>query len=430
MTAPKEPTLDVRVRELVGAPRNLLDTVPASAGITSWVGPDISIMGWGSALDGRFVGEHSMRQAARYWENIVAQTQVSVETPMTFGDTTVAAQGAEDGEAKPQFQFPVAMGSFGFSDSTPSHLVVPEVALVKDANGVWVVTASADGRAPDPAEVPLELQGETDAPTGLWTEPGRMTQNKWKEAVARLTRMLRSGIASKVVLARDIIVSSSAPIDERFLLQQLLERYPNTWVYAARGLIGATPEMLASLRNEKVVSRVLAGTSAPGEGESLLSSLKDRSEHHLAVESVARSLGPLSEEITVPSEPRLLDLPNVTHLATEVEATVPGGNVLDIVDALHPTAAVCGTPTRLAYQILEDIEGTRRGRYSGPVGWVDAAGEGDFGIALRCGQLSDDHQQIRVFAGGGIMPDSVPDLELAETRAKMKPVLQALGIED
>ena len=429
MTAPKNPTLDVRVCRLVGAPENLLDVVPVSAGITSWVGPDISIVGWGDALDEQFVGEHSMRQAARRWEDLIAQTKVSVEPPRNWGDAA-ASGDAEDSAVAPQFHFPIAMGSFGFSDSTPSHLVVPEVALVEDENGVWVVTANADGRAPDPAEVPLELQGETDAPTGLWTEPGRMTQNKWKEAVARLTRMLRSGIASKVVLARDIVVSSSAPIDERFLLQQLLDRYPNTWVYAARGLIGATPEMLASLRNEKVVSRVLAGTSAPGEGESLLSSLKDRSEHHLAVESVARSLGPLAEEITVPSEPGLLDLPNVTHLATEVEATVPGGNVLDIVDALHPTAAVCGTPTRLAYQIVDDLEGTRRGRYSGPVGWVDAAGEGDFGIALRCGQLSDDHQQIRVFAGGGIMPDSVPDLELAETRAKMKPVLQALGIED
>ena len=187
--------------------------------------------------------------------------------------------------------------------------------------------------------------------------------------------------------------------------------------------------MLASLRSGRFKSRVLAGTSEPGEGESLLSSAKNRTEHHLAVESVARALAPLAEVMTVPAEPSLLDLPNVTHLATDVEAVIQDANVLDIVGALHPTAAVCGTPTSLAFSILEDLEGTQRGRYSGPVGWIDAAGDGEFGIALRCGQLSEDHKQIRVFAGGGIMPDSVPDLELAETRAKMRPVLEALGVE-
>lgn len=412
MATSPPPSLHMRVAQLTEAPLNLLELVPSPAGVTSWLGEDVSVVGWGRAMKLPFEGGHAMREAARVWDDVAKNATVAFE-----------------GEDVPRtVQLPVAMASFGFSDNTPGYLVVPEVTLVRDGDQVWVATAKVGG----PPESPLASLTAVDpveVPTGLWTEPGRMTQNKWKDTVRQLTWMLQSGIASKVVLTRDIVVSASAPIDERFLVEELSRRYGNTWVYSVEGLIGATPEMLASLRNKRVTSRVLAGTSAPGEGETLLSSLKDRTEHHLAVESVARALGPLSEEMTVPTTPGLLDLPNVTHLATEVTALVPSGNVLDIVDALHPTAAVCGTPTRLAFEILEDIEGTQRGRYTGPVGWVDGSGDGEFGIALRCGQLDDHRMQIRVFAGGGIMPDSVPDLELAETRAKMKPVLEALGIE-
>lgn len=161
-----------------------------------------------------------------------------------------------------------------------------------------------------------------------------------------------------------------------------------------------------------------------------MESKKDRAEHSLAVESVARALDPITETLNVPEEPQILDLPNVSHLATDVTATLPGAGVLDVVDALHPTAAVCGTPRTVAFHLLEDFESTERGRYSGPVGWIDAEGDGEFGIALRCGQVSEDGREVRVFAGGGIMPDSIPEVELAETRAKMAPVLQALGVDE
>ena len=159
-----------------------------------------------------------------------------------------------------------------------------------------------------------------------------------------------------------------------------------------------------------------------------MSSDKNRREHALAVESVTRRLEPMATSVECPPEPSVIELPNVIHLATEVNAVVPDHSLLDVVAALHPTAAVCGTPTTLAYDLLESFEQTRRGRYSGPVGWVDANGDGEFGIALRCGQFTRERTQIRVFAGGGIMPDSVPEMELAETRAKMSPVLDALGV--
>lgn len=407
------PQLHVRVRELEFAPENLLDSVPAAAGVSAWLGDSVSIVGWGNAIRLEFSGPRAMREAARQWETLAESAEVEID----------GRDGADI------IRWPIALASFGFAAASTGYLVVPELALVRAGARTWAVTAASDGAAPNPLDTLPEDSPRVSVASGLWTEPGRMTQNRWKETVRRLAQMLQSGAASKVVLTRDLVVSAARPIDERFLIRELAQRYPSTWVYAVDGLIGATPEMLASLRHSRFVSRVLAGTSAPGDGEALLTSAKNRTEHHLAVESVTRALATLAEEMTASPEPDLLHLPNVTHLSTDVEATVRDASVLDIVDALHPTAAVCGTPTTLAFQILEDLEGTQRGRYSGPVGWVDAAGDGEFGIALRCGQLSEDHTQIRVFAGGGIMPDSVPELELAETRAKMRPVLEALGIE-
>lgn len=407
------PQLNVRVRELEFAPEDLLDVVPVAEGVSAWLGDGMSITGWGCALRLEFSGSHAMREAARQWEQLAEAARVVVDQ--------------STGEPGPAW--PIALASFGFAAQSTGYLLVPAFALVKQGDRTWAVSATSGAAAPNPLDALPQEPARVSAASGLWTEPGRMTQNRWKEAVRRLAKMLQSGAASKVVLTRDLVVSAARPIDERFLLRQLRDRYPSTWVYAVEGLIGATPEMLASLRGSTFVSRVLAGTSDPGEGEELLNSVKNRTEHHLAVESVARALVTLAEDMVVPTQPALLDLPNVTHLSTDVQATVREASVLDIVDALHPTAAVCGTPTSLAFNILEDIEGTERGRYSGPVGWIDADGNGEFGIALRCGQLSDDHTQIRVFAGGGIMPDSVPELELAETRAKMRPILEALGVE-
>lgn len=402
--------LNVRVDRFNNAPRDLFSMAPDPNNVLAWIGEDREIVGWGRALRAEYGGRHAMRDAARDWDNLVGKTLVA---------------GADDESDS----FPVALASFGFADSTPGYVTIPEVALVRTANGTFIVTAAADREAP-PGEASLIEPSAVNTPRGLWTDPGRITQSMWKDAVRRLVALLRAGAASKVVLSRDIVVSAALPIDERFLVERLAELYPTTWVYAVEGLIGATPEMLAAMDGNLVVSRVLAGTSQPGQGQSLLTSRKERSEHHFAVESVARALSPMSEDLWVPAEPELLELPNVTHLSSRVQADVRGANVLDVIDALHPTAAVCGTPTELAFDLLENVEGDQRGRYSGPVGWIDSSGSGEFGIALRCGQLSEDHKQLRIFAGAGIMPDSVPEVELAETRSKMKPVLQALGLED
>lgn len=395
--------LQVRSQLLEKAPENLLDLAPNADGLLCWIGQDRQIVGWGEAARFEFSGRHAIREASTVWAEVAASSAGAI---------------------------PVALASFAFGSTATSLLIVPKVAIVRD-HGVTNVLTAADGKEPLSADEALSGPREpVSPPSGLWTDPGRMTQGQWQHAVRRLVSLLKSGAASKVVLTRDILVSAATSIDQRFLAERLLELYPTTWVYAVQGLIGATPEILAAKSGDQVVSRVLAGTAAPGGGTDLLASMKDRSEHHFAVESVARALAPMAEEMTVPSEPGLIDLPNVTHLATEVSATVKEASVLDVIHALHPTAAVCGTPTTLAYDILEQIEGTQRGRYSGPVGWVDGTGAGEFGIALRCGQLDDERKKIRVFAGGGIMPDSVPAIELAETRAKMRPILEALGLED
>lgn len=438
--------LQVRVAELADVPAELLELVPVADSLSAWLGSQIQIVGWGEAKVLKFEGRHQIASAAYAWQQVCANSTIIGEATANDRHVDAEANYVDEVEAIEARlaaiapRFPVALASFGFAPYTPGYLVVPEVAVVRMGKHAWVVTATeitevaGSGQvsqpiAPPASQVTVPLSTPLTAPTGLWTDSGRMTQSNWQLAVRRLTGILRAGAASKVVLTRDILVSAANPIDERFLAARLHEKYPTTWTYAVKGLIGASPEILAVMKDGQLVSRVLAGTAHPGQEQELLASAKDRSEHHLAVESVARVLAPFSEEIDVPSAPEVLVLPNVVHLATQIRAKVKAGSVLDVVEALHPTAAVCGTPTQLAFDLLKDFETTERGRYSGPVGWVDSAGEGEFAIALRCGQLSESREQIRVFAGGGIMPNSIPEVELAETRAKMRPVLEALGVE-
>jgi len=240
-----------------------------------------------------------------------------------------------------------------------------------------------------------------------------------------MAQRLRDGAADKAVMARDMTVRCAHGFDERFLLERLSDLYPSTWRFCVDSLVGASPEMLIAASNGTASSRVLAGTCKPGEGEMLASSAKDLREHDLASESVSSILTQLCSSVTTQG-PFLLSLPNVVHLATDVHARLGQAHLLDLVAALHPTAAVCGTPRDAAMRLIEELEDTERGRYSGPVGWVDTAGNGEFAIALRCGLTSGT--RLRLFAGAGIMPDSDPDAELAETEAKMRPLLDALGV--
>jgi menaquinone-specific isochorismate synthase len=212
-----------------------------------------------------------------------------------------------------------------------------------------------------------------------------------------------------------------------------------TWTYLVDGMVGATPELLLRRQGGLVTSRVLAGTvwhDPEGSDPLLLAaelarSSKDSAEHEFAVESVAQALAPYCAAMNVPEAPSVLKLPNVMHLATDITGVaLPGASSVALAAALHPSAAVCGTPTHLAMDIISELESMDRGRYAGPVGWVDTTGDGEWAIALRGGHVRPDTpNEIQLFAGAGIVADSDPAVELAETGAKFIPMLQALGLE-
>jgi menaquinone-specific isochorismate synthase len=271
----------------------------------------------------------------------------------------------------------------------------------------------------------------------MTVSPVGLDGQQWRTAVAETVSRLGDQL-TKVVLARALRVETDTPIDPRWLVQKLAESYPTCWTYYHDGLIGATPELLVRRERGLVASRVLAGTIRRNGGEeldlklahSLARSSKNLIEHELAVESVAAALAPYSWSMNVPERPFVLELPNVLHLASDVTASVhEDASALRIAGALHPSAAVCGTPTPLARATIAELEQLDRGRYSGPVGWIDATGDGEFGIGLRCGQLGPAPDNITIYAGCGIVKESDPIEEYAETNAKLLPMLQALNID-
>lgn len=322
--------------------------------------------------------------------------------------------------------------------------------------------AQAHASAATSASSP-DVVAQTNAPAvGQASEPTKTSQSstlsdsQWTRAVELATQALKQNRAIKVVLARDSYLSSSLTLGAA--LEHLATRFATTWTFSVDGMIGASPEMLLQLREREVFSRVLAGTARrranmdQGELEQLADWLrgspKNSREHQLAAASAVKALTPITEQLRV-SEPFALTLPNVIHLATDIYGQVAGDTgALALVEALHPTAAVCGTPTAAAAQLIGELEGMDRERYAGPVGWVDWRGEGQWCIALRSGQVLSPTAQtagtqsgpagypmgnqpvgsVRIFAGAGIMPDSVAADELAETNAKMAPMRAALGL--
>ena len=263
-----------------------------------------------------------------------------------------------------------------------------------------------------------------------------MSGTAWEMVVDQAVTRIGAGELEKVVLARDLVATADADIDVRWPLRRLSEQYEMCWTFHVDGLFGATPEMLVRRERGLVTSRVLAGTiRRTGDDEhdlalagQLARSSKDLEEHEYAVRSVAESLAPHCSSMNVPEVPFVLHLPNVMHLATDVAGVVhdsDGATVLELAAALHPSAAVGGTPTKVAVEMIAEIEGMDRGRYAGPVGWMDSDGDGEFGIALRSAEIAG--KRVRLFAGCGIVADSDPEAELAEAQAKFLPVRDALA---
>jgi len=303
----------------------------------------------------------------------------------------------------------VAFGAFAFdpaASASPGVLLVPERAERVEA-------------APAVAVAPL--------PGGVRVSPGDMPPSAYEAAVAAAVAAIGRGEAEKVVLARDVVIRGDAPFDARALLAALDAHDPRIAVFCVDGMVGASPETLIRVRDGRFRVRVLAGTGAAGEADALMASAKDRAEHAFAVDSVLAALGSHVRDVEAPAVPFALELPRLTHLATDVSGVVADGSgVLDLVASLHPTAAVAGTPTAAALDLIRRLEPFDRGRYAGPVGWVDARGDGEWAIALRCARLDPDGS-LRAYAGAGILAGSDPAAELAETGLKLRAILDAVG---
>lgn len=394
----------------IGEHLPLLDLLPEGEQFT-WVRGGEGLVGWGVHASTTVSGRNRFEDARKWWHQQLETFSISN-----------SVHGSGTG--------PVLFTSFSFDRNQESVLVIPKIIVGQKGSNSWVTWIGSQSQ-PQLSETAAALE-----PSTFTFSDGTLTSDEWKKRVTEVINRVNSNGVDKVVLARDIVASSDSDIDARPILKKLSSEYPSTWVFSVDGLVGATPELLLRLSRGMVTSRVLAGT-IPKTGDddkdlalaaSLARSSKDLEEHEYAVRSVADALDPFCSSTNVPESPFVLHLANVMHLATDVTGALIESkqhvDAFSLLKNLHPSAAVCGTPRNLAFDVIDEIEGMDRGRYAGPVGWIDASGDGELGIALRCGQITD--RKIRIFAGCGIVAASNPEKEVEESNAKMIPMRSAL----
>lgn len=393
-------------------PGDLLSALPTEG--ISWVRRGDGMVAWGEVARRDTTGPDRIDEALLWWRRATRHATV-------HDDVRVRGTGL------------VAFGSFAFSDGAKAGgaLIVPRFVLGRqDGRSFFTVIGQDEVSVEEAlaAAVPVTPMPTVDVSTG--------DESAWRTAVSAAVTTIASGEINKVVLARAVDARAHGPIDVRAVLGRLADEYPMCWTFHVDGMVGATPELLARVDHGLVTSRVLAGTIRMTGDEmgdlaraaALARSSKDREEHSYAVGSVTQVLAAHCASVNVPDEPSVLHLPNVMHLATDITGALsqPVG-ALDVVRELHPSAAVCGTPTLAAARVIDRLEGLDRGRYAGPVGWIDAAGDGEWCIALRCAEIDrGDPTHLRLFAGCGIVAASDPASEWAESEAKMEPMRAAL----
>ena len=409
--------LVVRSQAVPDPGENFLDQVPEPA-VVAWVRQSAGLAGWGEAARVTLPTGGDRFTAAEKW--------LGELTDRTDIDDRVRRRGSGL----------VAFGTFTFDDTSDgSVLIVPRAVLGRDGTGnAWLTTITPEGERPWAAG----QFGPPVPPGDIRWHDGSLSAPEWEQAVGEAVhRITHSAELQKVVLARDLHASADIPIDPRVLLRWLAPRYPGCFTFACDGLVGATPELLIRKTGWEVSSLVLAGTSPRGATQAedselariLLGSAKENEEHEYAAVSLRDTLSPLCTAMHVAPRPELIRLPNVQHLGTWVHGTLAAErSALALVAAVHPTAAVGGTPTGTAVEVIRELECMDRERYAGPVGWIDADGNGEWGIALRCAQLSGNRAHL--FAGGGIVAGSDPAAELAETESKFRPMRNALEQAD
>ena len=411
------------------APAQLLDLLPKVDPL-AFVRGGTGIIGCGETLRLTATGPDRMQNLANQWRELAAAA--TQENPLSWPGTGL-----------------VAFGSIAFAEDSAavSTLVVPQMILGCHDGRLWVTeirnlgseSAEETNRGSlnwaqvfSPAEQSSKAN-ETDL------HSGEVSSEKFAANVEQALQELSNGELKKVVLARDVVATLSADFDLRNVLRGLGSSYPTCWIYSVDGMIGASPELLVRVSHGQVSARVLAGTAGRGTdpgidraiATALANSAKNLAEHEFAVTSLVDALRPFCSQVDADESPFSLALPNVWHLASDVHGVLKtGASSLELASALHPTAAVAGTPRNLALDFIARVEGVDRGRYAAPVGWISADGDGEWAIALRGGQVSegsDGVKTLRAFAGCGVVAGSTPSAELAETSLKLTPIRDALG---
>jgi menaquinone-specific isochorismate synthase len=335
---------------------------------------------------------------------------------------------------------PVAFAAFPFDRSAPGELIVPSIAVGRGADGKRWLTVVDDGSTTvdEAIEHATALSNEADAgnpePTSFELTSA-VSPEAWRDEIVAVGRdKIVAGGLDKVVLARALTLRTDEPLSVEAVLGRLRAAYPAAVVFAVDGFCGASPELLVGRHGDIVRAHPLAGTAPRATDPAtdrrmaagLLGSTKDRWEHRITIEWLLDGLLPFCSYVDAEPEPSIVSLANVHHLGTLVEGrlSTPAASVLDLVAALHPTPAVGGDPQDVALELIDKIEGSDRGRYAGPVGWLDGEGNGSFAVGIRSAEIGGT--EARIMAGVGVVADSDPAAELAETRSKFRAMLGAL----
>jgi len=369
------------------------------------------LIGWGEALRLEASGPNRILDLDTQWRERVSNAEVTNEVNLSGSGL-------------------ICFGSIAFSDKSPSTsvLVIPNVIVGKHENKLWLTTVNIDEAKA------LELISFDSTFTSASFEPGQITPDQYILNVERAVEEIAAKNIEKVVLARDLKASVSESFNINPVLRKLEKKFDSCYIYSVDGLFGASPELLVKVDRKQFSARVLAGTAGRGTdpgvdqaiGAALFDSPKNRSEHKFAIDSLVSSLEQFTDQIEVDDKPFSIALPNLWHLASDVRALLNSdASSLQVVNALHPSAAVAGTPRDKALEVIEAIENVDRGRYAGPVGWLGADGDGVWAIALRGAEL--ENNVLTAFAGCGIVAESDAQAELAEAVLKFKPIVDALS---
>jgi menaquinone-specific isochorismate synthase len=414
-----------RLDEIVAVTRPLSSTpdliaLGAGPGGVLWASEDVSLAGQGVALRLAYRAE-SAPEISRALETIEVRDELAIP-----------GSG------------PVAFGALPFDPHLPGELIVPR-RVVGRRGDQWWETVIGPRHAGGDDDESRSWAGDLPAAPGRagklspdqFSLTPSMPHAEWMQVVAETVERIRGGELAKVVLARRVDVVANRPFVVPEVVARLAALYPACMIFHVDGFIGASPELLVRREGARFASHPLAGTVArsgdrPADEAlvaGLLASTKDRWEHRIVIDHLAQVLASWCETLDVPDSPAVLGLRNVSHLATRVEGrlarrdgTLP--SALDLVAAIHPTAAVGGYPTGDALSYLEKVEGFDRGRYAGPVGWVDARGDGAWALGIRSACL--DGAEASMYAGVGVVSESDPAAELAETQLKLQALLAAL----